>query len=307
MNMIYDRTREFIYRNARPLDLARWRYHFEGGSREAVLTALSFYQNGDGGFGHGLEADAWNPNSSPIQTWVATELLREIDFSDASHPIVQGILRYLASGRDFDGVCWYKAVKSNNGYPHAPWWYTEEDTSDGRDYNPSACLAGFLIRFAAPGSAAHELGCRIAREACAQLFAAERENGMHTLTCYVRLAEYLERAGNCGIVDLPALKALLLRQVHSCITRETDEWETSYVCRPSQFFQSPDSVFYAANKSIADFECGFLARTQLADGSWPINWRWDAYPDEWGVSQNWWKSDRIILNLLYLRGFGQLS
>ena len=89
------RAKEFIYRNARPLDLARWQYHFENGSKEAVLNTLFYYQNEDGGFAHALEADAWNPNSSPIQTWYATEILREIDFSDANHPIIKNILKSL--------------------------------------------------------------------------------------------------------------------------------------------------------------------------------------------------------------------
>lgn len=79
MNTTFQNARKFIYRNARPLDLARWQYHFENGSAEAVINALSYYQNDDGGFGYALEADAWNPNSSPIQTWTATEILREIN------------------------------------------------------------------------------------------------------------------------------------------------------------------------------------------------------------------------------------
>lgn len=103
MNKVFQKAKEFIYRNARPLDLARFRYHFENGSTEDVLNALAFYQNEDGGFGHALEPDSWNPNSSPIQTWYATEILREIGFTDSSHPITAGILKYLESGRDFDG------------------------------------------------------------------------------------------------------------------------------------------------------------------------------------------------------------
>ncbi len=83
----FDKARKFIYRNARPIDLARWQYHFETGNKEVVLNVLSNYQNMDGGFGHALEADAWNPNSSPIQTWCATEVLREIEFADKNHPI----------------------------------------------------------------------------------------------------------------------------------------------------------------------------------------------------------------------------
>ena len=70
-NEIYEKARGFIYRNARPLDLALWKYHFENGNREDVLTALMAYQNADGGFGHALEADSFNPNSAPIQTWTA--------------------------------------------------------------------------------------------------------------------------------------------------------------------------------------------------------------------------------------------
>ena len=74
--MVFRRAEQFIYRNARPLDLARWQYLFENGNRENVLRALSMYQNDDGGFGHALEADCWNPESSPMQTWAATEILR---------------------------------------------------------------------------------------------------------------------------------------------------------------------------------------------------------------------------------------
>ena len=31
----YHRARRFVYKNARPLELAKWQYHFENGSREA--------------------------------------------------------------------------------------------------------------------------------------------------------------------------------------------------------------------------------------------------------------------------------
>ncbi|MDR1247233.1 MAG: hypothetical protein LBK57_09430 [Clostridiales Family XIII bacterium] len=47
MDRTYQKARAFIYRNARPLDVARWQYHFEGGGKDAVLTALAAYQNED--------------------------------------------------------------------------------------------------------------------------------------------------------------------------------------------------------------------------------------------------------------------
>lgn len=83
---------KFIIHNARPLELARWRYHFENGPMEDVIKALQSYQNPDGGFGHALEPDAWNPDSSPIQTWAALEILKELNFKDPNHPIIKSIL-----------------------------------------------------------------------------------------------------------------------------------------------------------------------------------------------------------------------
>lgn len=306
MNNTYQKARTFIYRNARPLDIALWQYHFEGGNKDAVLTALSAYQNDDGGFGHALEPDAWNPNSSPIQTWTATEILREIDFTDAAHPIIQGILRYLASGQDFEGRFWYNTLRSNNDYPHAPWWHTESDSTCHNDYNPTACLAGFIIRFADKYCELYQLGCRIAKEAFDAYFARELLSDMHTAGCYIRLMQYCEEAYAADIIDLPALKERLRKQIKHSITHDIAKWESGYICKPSQFFNTADSIFYADNKDIADYECEFIVKSQLADGSWSIPWSWADYPEEWAISKNWWKGNGAILNMFYLKGMGRL-
>lgn len=291
-----------MYRNARPLDLARWRYHFENGSQEDVINCLSYYQNADGGFGHALEADAWNPNSSPIQTWNATEILREIDLIDRNHPIIKKILTYLESGKDFNGTYWYNTVKSNNDFPHAPWWHTESDSTCHNDYNPTACLAGFIVRFSDQTSELYKLGCRIAKEAFVQLMKNERENDMHTLHCYIRLMQYCREAAVIDVIDLDAMEEKLRQTVKDSITQDVSKWENSYICKPSQFFYSKDSMFYAENQQIADFECEFICKSQLEDGSWDIPWGWEDYPEEWSISKNWWKGHVVIVNLIYLKG-----
>ncbi|MDR1558441.1 MAG: hypothetical protein LBS84_01860 [Clostridiales bacterium] len=171
-NQTFDRARAFIYRNARPLDITRFQVHFENGSKDAVLTALAAYQNEDGGFGHALEPDAWNPNSSPIQTWTAT------------------------------------------GY-----------------------MAGDFL------------------------------GDMHTAGCFIRLMEYAQEAGSTDIFDVAALKNKLKAQVKYSITADKSAWESGYICKPSQFFSSRDSIFYADNKDTAGYECDFILRTQQPDGS----------------------------------------
>ena len=76
----------------------------------------------------------------------------------------------------------------------------------------------------------------------------------------------------------------------SLITTDRSKWG-GYVCRSSQFFNSRDSVFYPENQEISD-------------GSWDVPWGWDSFPDVWAVSKNRIKSQMIVDNLLYLKGFG---
>ena len=162
---VFEKARGFVYRNARPLELARWRFHFENGSADDVVTALSAFQNEDGGFGHALEEDNFNPNSLPMGVWKAAEILDEIGFSDKSHPMIKGMLRYLESGSCFDTAHkqWLNTVPGNNDYPCAIWWaYNGE--SDFR-YNPTAALAGFILKFAEKDSGIYQKALIIAKQA----------------------------------------------------------------------------------------------------------------------------------------------
>lgn len=308
MSQIYINAKTYIYRNARPLDLARFKYHFENGSKEDVLNALFFYQNKDGGFGHALEADSWNPNSAPIQVQTAIKILEEINFEEKSHPIVQGILDFLASGNCFNRHFWYTCLKSNNDYPHAPWWHTENDgPRNGDDYNPTAALAGFIVYFSDKGSTLYETGCRIVKEAYDQLVFECHKYDMHTIVCYIQMLNYLKKAKETELVDLLVLETRLRGMVKRSITQDKNKWKDGYICRPSQFFNSLNSIFYQDNKEIADYEYDFILSTQLEDGSYIVPWDLTDYPKEWAVSKMWWKTEMIISNLLYLKGMEETN
>ena len=297
---LFENAQAYIHRHARPLDLARFRFHFEGGSRADVLRELAYYQNADGGFGHALEADSWNPASTPIQTWAATEILREIGHTDASHPIVTGILRYLTSGADFDGHFYSMVTLENNEHPHAPWWTAEESSLFGDDYNPTAALAGFLIRFAEKGSAPHALGLRLAGEACDQLMAHKRQNDMHTLLCYLRLCEALRASGE-ALIPVDAMLDVLRDDIDRSIDKNAALWAESYACRPSQFFLTETDLLAEDFRALIDEERGVIEASQLPDGSWSIPWGWGMYPKEWALSECWWKADMMIKYLRVMR------
>lgn len=297
--MYDERAKDFIYRNARPLEIARWKYLFEGGSRNDVLTALAAYQNADGGFGHALEPDCWNPHSSPVQTWVATEILKELRWEDQSHPIVQGILRYLASGDAFDGHTWLRTIPSNNHYPHAPWW--DDEPIPETSYNPTASLIGFILKFAAPGSALFSLACKLAQEAYRYLKEQFPLESMHTASCFLELYESMKESPVASLLALDEFEALLHRQIRYVVTDDSSKWGVDYVCKPSLLIHSKVSAFYWENKDVCEEECKFILNTQEPDGSWKITWSWEAYPEQWSISKNWWKSDVIIKNVRFVK------
>lgn len=297
--MYYEKARNFIYKNARPLDIARWKYLFENGIKEDVLTALRVYQNEDGGFGNALEPDFWNPNSSPVQTWVATEFIKEINLKDKDHPIIQGILNYLASGKDFDGHTWSNKIATNNNYPHAPWWNFQD--SNEISYNHTACFIGFILKFADENSKLFELACVLAKEAYNYFKINFPMESMHTVSCFVRLYEYIKESSINDILDMDEFRYLLQKQIQHVITYDTSKWEVDYICKPSLFIGNKTSDFYMDNKEICDYECEFILNTQESDGTWGITWAWENYPEQWNISKNWWKSNLIIKNVLYIK------
>ena len=232
----YQLGRRFVLQRARPIDYARWCFNFEGASSDIVLDILAQYQNSDGGFGHGLEADFWNPLSSPMQTWAATEVLQSLDHGNSDHSITLGILRYLENTSDFDGHTWSRTVSTNNDYPHAEWWsHQDRDQPDSeKTYNPTAALAGFALQFSRVGSRLHGIARQIAAEACNALLGS-RSVEVHELSCFLRLFQCAVKQDADIGVALAKVEKVISSQVNSAITRDTSKWSTDYVCRPSRF------------------------------------------------------------------------
>jgi len=301
----YRCIRLFVYRNARPLDLCRWQYHFEHGSPEQVTRILSAYQNVDGGFGSALEADAWNPNSSPIQTGTAIGILLETGFSQLNHPLSWGILQYLDSGVDIEDDRWMNVVKSNDDYPHAPWWQSGSQSTSHSEYNPTAILTGFALYFAPRSSLLFEKCMRIAREMVSSFLSAPELN-MHPLLCVESLLCWIKKAKFHDAFEVEALEKEVLCQASRLILKDQNNWN-SYACRPSDFIHSPAHPLYGEFRELVEKELDWLADTRNNQGVWNITWGWDGYEKAFAISENWWKTEIALRNLRFLRAHGRLE
>lgn len=299
----YTLAKKFILKNSRPLDMARWNYLFENGSKEDVISVLKTYQNDDGGFANALEPNCWNINSTPLQTWVATQIIKEINLEDKTHPIIKGILHYLSSKDEFDGHRWHglNTVVTNDNYPHAPWWSYKQKQE--LTYNPTASLIGFILKYAEKDTAIYRSACELSKEAYNYFKKNFPLESMHESACFVELYHYMKECSIFNLLDMEEFKKLLQKQIKQVITYDTKIWSTDYICKPSLFINSKLSDFYLENKEICDFEYEFILKTQNEDGSWGVTWDWNDYPEQWAISKNWWQSDIIIKNIKYIREF----
>lgn len=300
--------RTWIYRNARPLDLAIWQWNFENGSREQVVRMLSFYQNEDGGFGHAVEPDSWNPNSSPYSTLIVIGLLRGMDVTDRSHPLVDGIFRYLESSSRGSEDGWMFSIPSNDEYAHAPWWTYSEASNALQNMGITAGICAFILRY---GDRQSELYARAMGYVDRILEHVSHtgdfgEMGAGSLGI---LAMDIEAAGLSSRFDVSSVREMLPALINRTIERDPDKWEL-YTPRPSEFIWSPDSCYYPGNEAIVETELDYLIDTRTPGGVWNITWTWfdlgEAYPKEFAISENWWKAFKAMEKLRFLGAFGRI-
>lgn len=305
----FDEIRLWIYRNSRQLDLAMWQYEFENGNKGNVLSALSHYQNVDGGFGNALEPDCWNPNSSPYTTLNAVSKLNDICFTDTSHPIMQGIIRFFESGVHFTGDGWLFSIPSNNDYPRAPWWTYDPKANEYEHIGVTSGIVCFVLQFVYRESELYKKAFAIAHKLLSKL--KEPDNlGDMGLSGYCMVLEKIKQLDLVDQFDMAFYSATIKRLVDEAIVRDISQW-TNYSVRPSQFISTPDSPFFEGNEDIIEKELDYLIDTRHENGVWGITWQWwenyEKYPKEFVISENWWKAERAISALKLLRSFGRLD
>ncbi len=304
----YHEIKIWIYRNARQIELSLWEYYFENGSKENVISALMHYQNEDGGFGNTLEADSWNPNSSPYTTAYAISILKSIDFKDKNHPIMQGVFNYLNCGQHFENDMWLFTIPSNNDYAHAPWWTYNSESNKSESIGVTAELISFVLQYLSTTSELYQKVIPIAKEMFEKLLEIENFGDMG-INGLIILAETIKEL-NIGLIDMKKVQPILQNLVFDSIERDTAKWPF-YGVRPSDYINSPKSIYYKQNQDIVQKELDYLIDTRPENNVWDITWSWfdnnDKYPKEFAISENWWKAYKAIEKMVFLRNFNKIS
>ena len=300
----YKEVKSWMYKNARHIDLCLWRYLFENADKESVLIALMNYQNDDGGFGHALEADNWNPNSSPRTTQYALKILELINFFDMEHKIYKGIWKYLNSEKDLLEYGWRFTIPSNDNYPRAPWWNYSEEDNKKEHFGITSELTSFILRFGDRNSKLYEKALKLT-DGLLGNFTSDIYYGEMGINGYKGLIETVKQMQS-DKYDLEKLTNILAEKIKNSIEYDTSKWE-SYVARPSKYIDSPNDIFYKDNAEIMDKEIEYLINTKPENDVWGITWTWfdnmDKYLKEFYISENWWKGYIVIEKMILLKNF----
>lgn len=285
----------FVLQNARPIELAIYKYFFENESNQAVVDELLKFQNSDGGFGNALEPDFFNPNSSPIATNDAIITLCRVNALNKDLDIVKGIVRYLESHDSFDEdkKRWLFAIENNKDYPHAIWWQKKGDGISG--FNPSISLAAFLICYGNRTSLSEE----IIKEGFEYLETAEEISG-DSLKCFLLTYELLKSNSITDIIDLEHFRDLLCKAVDNSICKDILKYGVEYVPMPSDFFSGTYLEFITPEtKKLIAAEKEILGKLQMENGGFDITWKWYTSYPEFEQARAWWCPRITIEKLLF--------
>jgi hypothetical protein len=272
-----DKTVAFIMRNSRPLDFLLWEHAQGRPRRDQVLEVLATYQNDDGGFARAIEPDNFSPHSTPMGTWKATTVLRQIDCFDSGVPLVARAIDYLTATRLPDGY-WSATDPATNAFPHAEWWDDTGPEHRRWGINPTAGLLGYLLR---PGAdVAHDVNDLVERYV----------DGPPVTMTELPLALTLH--DDLRSVALPVPQGFVERlasDIDAVLERDPARW-SDYVVRPSTLFNGRNADLAAPYADLIAGEKRYLMATMDSDGSWEPNWHWKEHPSEWAVARNWWKA-----------------
>jgi hypothetical protein len=303
--VVFQEIKNWVYRNARPLDLALWQYNFENGSIDSVLAILRYYQNDDGGFGKTIDQDNWNPASTAYNAQIVIKMLRGFDFIDITHPIYKGIFNYLENTEYKSEHGWFFTIPSNNNFPHGIWWSYSPDDNMIQNVGTTASLCGFILRFGKQSSALYQLAKKYAVMLIERL-KTETEHGDMGVAGYCELADDIEAAG----LENENNYSLLLEKVPLLIKEKIHNEKENFMANPLEFITSPKSKYYDENKDEVEAALDSIIESRPENSVWDISWEWyNEYTatKNYAISENWWKSTKAIEKLLLLRNFGRLE
>ena len=298
----FEKAKNWIKENGRPLEKARLEFTFGDADVEKVIDALKTFQNKDGGFGNAMEPDLRTPISSILGTSLAFQVLRSLKNEDVDLNIAESAIQFILKNYIEADQSWRIISKEAEDSPHAPWWNqtNREDNFQGFHLNPTAEILGYLYDYkdSVPSESISSLSFKVLTE-----LKNLKEIEMHDFLCCKRLFE------SKNLVDdfKKEIESELTRLLDSCVVRDSSKW-SGYGLRPLQVADSSDSVFFNKLQKSVDENLDYEIDTQDNSGVWLPTWSWEGnFQSEWEKAKNEWIGIITFDKLTLLKTFGRID
>lgn len=297
----FKKAGDYIKNHGRELEKARFAYIFENSNVEDIYRELKKYQNSDGGFGHGLESDFRLPDSSPIASTIAFQILDEISNSDNKLALIYEAISYFEDNFDSDRMGWYTVSSEVNNYPHAPWWNFNHDDGmtviDKSWGNPSAEIIGYLYKYK---EYVKMLDLEELIDNTLNYFFEKKEfTSEHEVYCYIRLYK------NLPIDKQLTFKNKLENIVHQLVCTNPEEWK-NYKPQPVHLADDPDFTFNLNEEDIS-INLDYLIDKLELKGYIEPNWEWGQYQEVWEEAKREWTGVLTLKTLIILNKYNRIE
>ncbi|WP_340201771.1 hypothetical protein [Ascidiimonas sp. W6] len=290
----FNKARDFILANARMIERRLFDFHFNQGSADGVFHAVYAYRNSDGGFGHGMEPDTASPESQPLFSVMALEILDEVEYL-TKEIILNDFMPYFESiTTEKGGIPWMFRPKSD--YPCEEHFKTVKEWAA---LSTTAPLLGILEKYKI-----HIPWMQNAAPFVWEEIARIKEKHVFCHLCVPRQLQFLQHTKNRKKAEkaISDLKNWIIADGVLCNDPSDQGW--GLYGKPHRLMYAPDPESILSplfSKETIQLDLDRLISKQKEDG------RWDTW---YGISEGTkleWAGIQTLWTLKVLKAYGRIE
>ncbi len=288
---------EWINNNGRLLEIAKWDFLFNHGSKDNIIKEMLKYQNEDGGFGNGFEADILLPSSAAIPSAEAIFTAYNYELNCKANWFKK-LLSYFENSIMETKSFWLKAPIEFESYPHAPWWSYQPDTKFTP--NPSAIIASAMILYGTEKQ--RYIGNTVAKK-CLDFLCSDDDCSEHDSYNLIHLIEVLQKV-NSTLINGTVIKAMK-RKIKDIVCFDESKW-MNYVAQPLDIVNNPNSQWYELVSEGVENNFIFWEQSLNEEGVWTPNFSWGIDSEVSNQATRNWKGYLAVKRAKIFKNFGKI-
>lgn len=294
-----------MFNKARDIDVAIYNVLFNPDMPKMYLAiALSGYQNKDGGFGHALEIDNYNKDSSVYQTYEALRIVYECNFECMTDDeVLEGVMKKTFNYLYNRCSDWNPLVKSNDEAVCASWFkYTDENIKRFGDA-PTPAILAYTLYLSGIKSPYYKMAFKRVEGVVDNFFKKESFN-IDEYISYKELYNVLLKR-DLFKEKLSLFKDKLFNVGKSLVEKDPNNFSNPNANLPLIIFDEYTSD--SEIDSLINQNLDYIVASRASHGLWDGGCKWmNEYPEA-ASAEIKWMGPTTIRNLLWLKKFNRIE